>query len=70
MLDTVREFVADRLAARPDTAEIQRRHADYYRAMTAQADRPLRGASHSRWLDRLQTEAGNLAALRATAERA
>ena len=61
MLDTVREFVADRLARRPDAAEIQRRHADYYRAMTGQADRPLRGASHSQWLDRLQAEAGNLA---------
>jgi predicted ATPase len=38
MLETVREFVAERLAARPDAAEIQRRHAGYYRALAVQAD--------------------------------
>ena len=30
LLETVREFVAEQLA-RPDAAEIGRRHADYYR---------------------------------------
>jgi predicted ATPase len=30
MLETVREFVAERLAARPDAAEVRRRHAGYY----------------------------------------
>ena len=44
MLETVRAFVAERLAARPDVAEIERRHAGYYRALAEQADRPLRGA--------------------------
>jgi hypothetical protein len=29
MLETIREFVAERLAARPDAAEIERRHAGY-----------------------------------------
>jgi len=62
MLDTVREFIAELLAARPDAAEIQRRHASYYRELAGQADRPLRGAGHTQWLDRLQAEAGNLAA--------
>jgi predicted ATPase len=62
MLDTVREFVAERLAARPDAAEIGRRHADYYRALAEQADRPLRGAGRGEWLERLDAEAGNLAA--------
>jgi predicted ATPase len=61
MLETVREFVAERLAARPDAAEIGRRHAGYYRALAEQADRPLRGAGYSDWLERLQAEAGNLA---------
>ncbi len=32
MLETVREFVAERLAARPDAAEVGRRHAGDYRA--------------------------------------
>ena len=62
MLETVREFVAERLAARPDVAEVERRHAEHYRALAEQADRPLRGVGQSEWLDRLQAEAGNLAA--------
>jgi tetratricopeptide (TPR) repeat protein len=62
MPETIRAFVAERLAARPDVAEIQRRHAAYYRALAERADRPLRGAGHLAWLERLEAEAGNLAA--------
>jgi tetratricopeptide (TPR) repeat protein len=62
MLETIRAFVAERLAARPDAAEIRRRHADYYWRLTEQADRPLRGAGPGEWLERLDAEAGNLAA--------
>ena len=62
MLETIRLFVAERLAARTDLAEIQRRHADHYRELAEQADRPLRGVGHGEWLGRLETEAGNLAA--------
>jgi tetratricopeptide (TPR) repeat protein len=54
--------MAERLAARPDAAEIQRRHADYYRGLAEQADRPLRGAGQGDWLERLEAEAGNMAA--------
>jgi predicted ATPase len=61
MLEIVREFVAERLAARPDAAEVGRRHAGYYRALAERADRPLR-RGESEWLERLQAEAGNLAA--------
>jgi predicted ATPase len=62
MLETIREFVADRLAARPDAAEIDHRHAQYFRTLTEQADRPLRGPGQNEWLDRMQAESGNLAA--------
>ena len=62
MLATVRAFVAERLAARPDAAEVGRRHAGFYRALAEQADRPLRGPGRSEWTERLQAEAGNLAA--------
>jgi predicted ATPase len=62
MLETVREFVTERLADRSDAAEVGRRHAGYYRALAEQADRPLRGAGPSVWLERLDVEAGNLAA--------
>jgi len=62
MLETIRAFVAERLAARPDAAEIRRRHAGYYRALAEQADRPLRGAGQREWAERLEVEKGNLAA--------
>jgi len=62
MLETIRVFVAERLAARPDAAEVEARHAGYYRALAEQADRPLRGAGQGEWLERLEAEAGNLAA--------
>jgi predicted ATPase len=62
MLETVRAFVAERLQARPDAAEIGRRHADYYRTLAERADRPLRGLDQDHWAEGLETEAGNLAA--------
>jgi tetratricopeptide (TPR) repeat protein len=62
MLETVRVFVAERLAARLDAAELQRRHAGYYRALAGQADPHLRGTGQAEWLGRLQAESGNLAA--------
>ena len=61
MLETIREFVAERLAARPDVAEIQRRHADHYRALVELADRPIRHGGQGEWARRLQIERGNLA---------
>jgi predicted ATPase len=62
MLNTIRRFVAERLAARPDAAEIGRRHADYYRALAERADRPLRGLNQDHAADGLEVEAANLAA--------
>jgi predicted ATPase len=62
MLETIREFVAERLAARPDAAEVARRHAGYYRALATQVDRLLRGAGQDEWAEQLQAETGNLAA--------
>jgi len=62
MLETIRTFLAERLADRPDAAEIRRRHADYFRALAEQADRPLRGAGQREWCQRLDDDQGNLAA--------
>ncbi|HEY2281582.1 MAG TPA: DUF4062 domain-containing protein [Streptosporangiaceae bacterium] len=62
MLETVRQFVTEQLAARADAGQIGRRHADYYRALAEQADRPLRSAGRGEWLERLDADAGNLAA--------
>jgi predicted ATPase len=62
MLETLRTFVAEQLAARSDADQIGRRHAGYYRALAEQADRPLRSDGVGEWLQRLDAEAGNLAA--------
>jgi hypothetical protein len=62
MLDTVREFVAERLAARPDVAEIERRHADHYSDAGRAGRRQPRRVDQNQWAERLQVEAGNLAA--------
>jgi predicted ATPase len=62
MLETIRAFLAERLAARPDADEIRRRHAAHYRALAERADRPLRGAGQREWCQRLDAEQGNLAA--------
>lgn len=62
MLATIHVFLAERLAARPDVAAIQHRHAQYYRSLAERADRPLRSSPQREWLNRLEPEAGNLAA--------
>ena len=62
MLETIRAFVAEQLAARPDESQIRRRHADYYRAFAERADPALRGAEHGQYLEQLEAETGNLAA--------
>ncbi|GAA1239546.1 hypothetical protein GCM10009608_87580 [Pseudonocardia alaniniphila] len=62
MLETIRAFVAEQLAVRPDAAEIRSRHAGYYRALAEQADRQLRGAGLRGGCKRLDVEEGNLAA--------
>src|SRR5262249_55394907 len=62
MLETIREFVCERLRARADVAAVRRRHADRCRDLAEQADRPLRGVGHNEWLERLQIEAANLVA--------
>src|SRR5215207_612495 len=62
MLETVREYVAEQSATNPDLADVQRRHASFFRDLAERADRPLRGLAQSEWTERLQVEAGNLGA--------
>jgi predicted ATPase len=62
MLETVRAFVTERLAARPDGTQMHRRHADYYRTFAEQAEPHLRGAGQGEWLARCRAEEQNLAA--------
>jgi predicted ATPase/predicted negative regulator of RcsB-dependent stress response len=62
MLETVREFVAERLDGRPDAEEIRRAHAGYYRALVERAAGPLRRGGHDEWAARLEAEERNLSA--------
>ena len=65
MLDTVREYAAERHAARVGRAGVhahERRHADYFRALTEEAEPRLRGVGHRDWTLRLTAEQDNLRA--------
>jgi predicted ATPase len=62
MLETVREFVAERMGARADAEQIRRAHARYYRALAERAAGPLRRGGHDEWAGRLEAEASNLSA--------
>jgi predicted ATPase len=60
MLETVREFIAEQSATNPDLADVQRRHANFFRDLGERADRPLRGVGQPEWAERLEVEKANL----------
>ncbi|HYN18686.1 MAG TPA: tetratricopeptide repeat protein, partial [Actinomycetes bacterium] len=63
MLETIREFAAERLEGSGEADEVRRRHADYFLALAEEAYphvkvESLRGGRL--WLDRLESEVDNL----------
>ena len=60
MLEPVRQYAAERLAG--ETAQLQARHATYFRDLGDSARPGLRAGRQREWLDRLQREHGNLRA--------
>jgi len=58
MLETVRDFSAELLAATSHLADIEQRHAAYFREFVENAVWPL--PSETEWVERLQSEEGNL----------
>ena len=58
MLASIRELAAERLAARANLADIERRHAEYFGAIVENADWPAE--RQGEWAERLRTEEGNL----------
>jgi predicted ATPase len=63
MLETVREFAAERLAGTPDQAAgLRGAHAAAFLAVAGQAGRPLTGPGQQDWLERLDLEHDNLRA--------
>jgi tetratricopeptide (TPR) repeat protein len=62
MLETIREYAAERLAEAPDADEIRRRHARFFLALAERAEPELTGPDQIRWLDALEAEHDNFRA--------
>jgi hypothetical protein len=67
LVEPLRQYAFQCLAARGETAELEERHTAYYLALAEQAARELRGPDQIVWLARLDRELDNL---RATLEHA
>jgi len=63
LLETLREYARDRLAAAGEEARTRRRHAAYYVAMAEIAEAMLHKPSRLEWLRRLDLEQDNLRAV-------
>src|ERR687891_401210 len=62
MLETIREYAAERLAEAPDADEIRRRHARFFLGLAERAEPELTGPDQVRWLDALEAEHDNFRA--------
>ena len=62
MLETVREYARERLAAAGELPAASRAHAHYFLALAERADPALRGAEQRAWFFRLEHEHDNLRA--------
>jgi non-specific serine/threonine protein kinase len=62
MLETVREYGQEQLAAADDAEGIRQRHAAWYLALAEDAGAEIWGRNQSRWLERLNAEMPNLRA--------
>ncbi len=68
MLETIREFAAERLEESEDAEEIRRRHARYFLELAQGAAPQLFGAEQARWLTTLAAEHDNFRAALSWAE--
>jgi predicted ATPase/DNA-binding CsgD family transcriptional regulator len=62
MLETVREFAIEKLAASGDEVDVRRAHATYLLTLAETAEQGLRSADQQRWRDCLEDELGNIRA--------
>jgi predicted ATPase/class 3 adenylate cyclase len=62
LLQTVRQYAADRLAEGAGAEAVRSRHRDYFLSLAEEARLNLEGPGQHEWLDRLETEHENLRA--------
>jgi predicted ATPase/DNA-binding SARP family transcriptional activator len=62
MLETVREYAAERLAQWGEAEAVRERHRDWYLGLAERAQRELAGPEQATWLERLEREHDNLRA--------
>lgn len=60
LLETVRQYGAERLAERRETDALQRRHAEFFFALAVEAEPHLSTTSRPAWVRRLRDELDNL----------
>ena len=62
MLETIREFAAERVAGTPEAARLRGAHAAAFLALAEQAAGPMTGLGQREWLERLDVEHNNIRA--------
>ncbi|MDQ3991564.1 MAG: tetratricopeptide repeat protein [Actinomycetota bacterium] len=62
MLETIREFAAERLAESEEDTQIRRRHADHLTELAERATPHLRGPDQAEWTRRVERELDNVRA--------
>ena len=59
MLETIREYAAERLEHQGDGRPLRQRHADYFLRLAEEAEPHLTGSQQAPWLERLEAEHDN-----------
>ena len=62
MLETVREYAAERLEEGGEAEAMRRRHAEHYAGLVERAEPEMTGAEAAHWLERLDAEHDNIRA--------
>jgi len=62
MLETIHEYVRERLEESGEVEEIWRAHAEYFLALAEEAEPEIEGPDQVAWMDRLEAEHDNLRA--------
>jgi predicted ATPase/class 3 adenylate cyclase len=62
LLEMIRDYTWDRLGESGETENVSRRHAQYYQAFAAAADRGLRGPDEVSWTEQVERDLDNLRA--------